>query len=344
MRNNVKILIFSLLIHPFVSIGQTIQTFNHNVSTGYIGQGMDVEIDGPLIYQYYLDENKREVLHGKLTYNGSKSEKFYNGNLTAKGSYSIAANYFHGKLDGAVTIKKSYSVIFKGRSYSSNISFSGSLSKGVPIGEWKIVESGNLNPEFEFRDNFNKDVFGNVYGMNLSSNGVPIEANRSRSVTVRFNDGRLIYVLTKRANITQTNESIGADDSVIVNGTGTEKELINTFLSGKATKEDLINEGYLIHWYDAHLDDNELREYIDRLAELNYKANFEYELKMYKNEIPKYYLEKVELIPYEEALKILEEEAEKDEVRLKLLKEKMQLSKKNMMVIILIRLLKAINM
>ena len=104
-----------------------------------------------------------------------------------------------------IAIKEQYQVIYGGRTYSSNLSFSGNFNNGVPDGEWKFVESGNLNPEFEFRDNFNKDVFGNVYGMNLSSNGVPIEANRSRSVTVRFKKGRITYALNKRANTIELN-------------------------------------------------------------------------------------------------------------------------------------------
>ncbi len=313
MRNNVKILIFSLLIHPFVSIGQIIQTFNHNVSTGYIGQGMDVEIDGPLIYQYYLDENNKEIRHGKLTYNGSGTEKFY-GSVTAKGSRNVVANYSNGVINGAITIKEQYQVIYGGRTYSSNLSFSGNFNNGVPEGEWKFVESGNLNPEFEFRNNFNKDVFGNVYGMNLSSNGVPIEANRSRSVTVRFKKGRITYAFNKRANTIELNVSV--DDSIRVYGSEKEKEIIQSILASNGIFDtlDLIDKGYLFRKkYESIIDDSDLRGYINRvdLYDYYYPRNGEtfdsWLWRLYENKIISCYLEKIDPVSYEEAIKYVEE-------------------------------------
>ena len=209
-------------------------------------------------------------------------------------------------------------MIYGGRTYSSNLSFSGNFNNGVPDGEWKFVESGNLNPEFEFRDNFNKDVFGNVYGMNLSSNGVPIEANRSRSVTVRFKKGRITYALNKRANTIELNVSV--DDSIRVYGSEKEKEIIQSILASNGIFDtlDLIDKGYLFRKeYESIIDDSDLRGYINRvdLYDYYYPRNGEtfdsWLWRLYENKIISCYLEKIDPVSYEEAIKYVEETKKK---------------------------------
>lgn len=130
MRKKV-LLAFALMI-PLWTMAQTV----HKGSRELYIQSLDwdgVGVDRIMKYNYYYDENDREVYHGKFNVGGGQKTIAY-----AVFSFSASGSYNHGELNGPISI----SLAENGRSpygypnwqsYVINNSLSGSYDNGVQI-------------------------------------------------------------------------------------------------------------------------------------------------------------------------------------------------------------------
>ena len=332
-----------LLILPIMSVAQTVFTENDQIlkdfdfgTGGYSGY-YSLSVECPGTYQYYYDENNKQILHGKRTYNGSDSEE-YSGGFTLKGSYNATANYSEGVLNGALTIKQNRQIIFRG-TFSDNISLSGNYDKGVPDGEWKLINTGNLNPAFGFQRSYDRNIFGSaVYG-NTSTNGESIAGKISRNFIVRFKEGRCVYVYDKEDD--KENMKLSIEDSgmvsgndggnIIKNGIATnffmfngerkqpgekEKKVIQSIVdnNGHIDYADLIDQGYLSGSFTIQICDEFIKYIREKDILKAFDNGYGYGQSIYdkfsKSEIIVNYLEKLrsdEFVSYDNAVKYVEE-------------------------------------
>lgn len=257
-------LIMLLLTLPITSIAQTFQTEKYEYNKDFhVGPGYGVTVECTGTEQYRINEENQRVLHGKRICNGSNIENYFDGRLKIKGSYSSTINYSDGVLDGGVTIRQNYQLIMNGQPYTANNSFSGSFNKGVPDGEWKFEESGNLNPYFEFRNNIHHDIFGNATGMNLSSNGQSIAGKRSRNIIVKFKNGKIVSLMDNEScNRSLNDYGIMESDSGKYNARTEKisdqnnKKIIESIIddNGQFTLLDLTLQGYYLSSVSKEFD------------------------------------------------------------------------------------------
>ncbi|MGM9818081.1 MAG: hypothetical protein ACI30B_03760 [Paludibacteraceae bacterium] len=246
-RKIIKGLILIWLLMPMCCVAQKTKLKKCSMTVYY--SNMDfyhngVEYDVPV----YYDDDDNEVKHGAFNVVDNFSK---NGVVL---TYKASGNYINRKLHGSVTLEKNEKI--PSRKVSVQIKGTVNYENGVPNGKWTFSEIGTLGSKKETKSC--TMVFKNGYLVSYNNNdNYNFTLNENLNLTGKI-DG---IEYEKGINMTYFVRKTGSNGELEEN----QKMLLKDFLSGKTTKEDLMNEGYIFELERAPIISSDLTGYFGEL-------------------------------------------------------------------------------
>lgn len=246
-RNVVKSLILMMAMMPMCVFAQKTKLKKCSMTVYYSNLDFyhnGVEYDVPV----YYDDDDNEVKHGAFNVVDNFSK---NGAVL---TYKASGNYINRKLHGSVTLEKNEKV--PSRKLSIQIKGTVNYENGVPNGKWTFSEIATLGSKKGTKSC--TMVFKNGYLVSYNNNdNYNFTLNENLNLTGKI-DG---IEYEKGINMTYFVRKTGSDGELEEN----QKMLLKDFLSGKTTKEDLMNEGYIFELERAPIISSDLTGYFGEL-------------------------------------------------------------------------------
>ncbi len=246
-RKIIKGLILIWLLMPMCCVAQKTKLKKCSMTVYYSNVDFyhnGVEYDVPV----YYDDDDNEVKHGAFNVVDNFSK---NGEVL---TYKASGNYINRKLHGSVTLEKNEKI--PSRKLSVQIKGTVNYENGVPNGKWTFSEIETLGSKKGTKSC--TMVFKNGYLVSYNNNdNYNFTLNENLNLTGKI-DG---IEYEKGINMTYFVRKTGSDGELEEN----QKMLLKDFLSGKTTKEDLMNEGYIFELERAPIISSDLTGYFGEL-------------------------------------------------------------------------------
>lgn len=230
-------------------------------------------------YTYIVDEEGNELCDGPVS--SIQNKKHRHGGISGKYNYSLKANNKQGKMDGPISVTFQLSLTEYGYTSNGIFTFSAAASNGEFDGAVSLSSKLDGEEKCWLRASFNDGKYTGNYSAfdgEVVCTGAFDDEGRAHGKW-RYGEWSEIYY----------HGFVQRSDYGSVTYTDENRELLDKFIAGEYTEEDLFNEGIIIKGSSnptsmtaeiLELYDMYLPLYCDAFGELNTEPSSCYEIKI----------------------------------------------------------------